>query len=114
MDFQISLYLDKRRSKAGSTGKVYPVKLRVWNRVTRAQKLYPTSFDLSESEFKGAWESQKPRKEYQNLRNKLEIIIQKGKEAANELLNFNFEDFERKLYRRKGDGINLIFHYKEA
>jgi len=48
-DYFISLYLDTRRELAN---KKYPVKLRVYTPTPRRQRLYPTSFEMTETEFK--------------------------------------------------------------
>jgi integrase/recombinase XerD len=111
MDVQITLFLDQRRKKIGN---VFPVKIRVWNKLIRVARLYPTDLNLSEREFSGAWKSQKPRAEFKETRLLLEKMKSKSQNASDELVPFTFEGFERKLYRRSGDGQNIIYHYEQT
>lgn len=108
---QITLYLDQRRSKSGN---LFPVKLRIWNALTKKAKLFPTNIDLGENEFKQALESKKPKKEHQLLRIQLEAIKAKAQEVADELPLFTFEGFERKFFRKTGSGININYHYDQV
>jgi integrase/recombinase XerD len=105
----ISIYLDIRRSKANNK---YPVKLRVFTKTPRKQKLYPTVFELTENEFKSIWLTQRPREEYKESRLKLQAIENKANETANKLNPFSFENFESKLYRKNGDGGNVFYQYE--
>jgi len=105
----ISIYLDTRRSKANNK---YPVKLRVFTKTPRKQKLYPTVFELTENEFKSIWLTQRPREEYKESRLKLQAIENKANETANKLNPFSFENFESKLYRKNGDGGNVFYQYE--
>jgi len=111
MDTQISLYLDKRRQKQKGT---YPLKIRVWDPGYKKAKLYPGKLDLSEDEFLKAWLSKKPRKEFRNLRTRLNTIANKAETVAAEIHPFSFETFEKRLYRKKGEGQNLFYHYDQA
>ena len=110
-DYSISLYLDTRRPKSNSK---YPVKLRVYDAVTRKQKLYPTAFDFSENEFNSIWNTTKPRSQYKDQRKKLKAVEVKADKVAENLSRFTFEGFERKLYRKAGDGIRVSYHYKQV
>ncbi|WP_347923365.1 site-specific integrase [Pontimicrobium sp. SW4] len=109
-DYAISIYLDKRRAKAN--GK-FPVKLRVFASISRKQKLYPTIFDLTEKEFESIWLSTKPRNENKRVRLKIQSVENRADDVAKELNPFSFEHFERKLYRKKGEGIKVSYHYTE-
>ncbi|WP_103864368.1 site-specific integrase [Aquimarina sp. I32.4] len=109
-DYSISIYLDKRRTK--SNGK-FPVRLRVFVSNPRKQKLYPTKFDFTKKEFESIWETNKPRKEYKDIRLKLQAIENKANEIADKIIPFAFTQFEKKLFRKKGDGIKVPYHYKE-
>lgn len=104
----ISIYLDTRRTKA--TGK-FPVKLRVFTTSPRIQKLYPTVLEFTEAEFDSIWNTTKPRKEYKVLRKQLQAIEVKANKVAEELNHFTFEQFEKKLYRKVGDGVNVQYQY---
>jgi len=108
---QITLFLDTRRPKAGN---LYPVKLRVWDGMTKKARLFPTVFDLAENDFKKAWESKKPRREFNTLRIKLEAVKSKAHEVVEDIYPFTFDAFERKLYMRTGSGIDIIYHYNQV
>jgi len=108
LDYSISLYLDTRRPKDNHK---YPVKLRVYDTVTRKQKLYPTAFDFSEKEFNSVWLAEKPRKVHKDQRKQLKAIEVKADNVAEKLTPFTFEVFERKLYRKAGEGIRVSYHY---
>lgn len=106
----ISLYLDTRRSK--SNGK-YPVKLRVFTKEPRIQKLYPTLFEFTEKEFQSIWITTKPKPEVRNNRQKLKDLEQMAFDKADDLVPFSFEAFENALTKTKGDRQNLVFKYHE-
>jgi integrase len=107
-NYAISVYLDTRRAK--DDGK-FPVKLRVYTSKPRKQKLYPTMFDLTEKEFQSIWDTSKPRKEYKTLRMQIQAVEVKASKIAEGLSPFTFEQFERKLFRKEGDGINLKYQF---
>ncbi len=106
---QITIYLDQRRAKSGN---LYPLKIRVWDFITRKGVLYPTKLDISESDFKGSWDTQRPRKELRTLRMQIEAMKAKAQEVADSLSNFTFEGFEKKLYMKTGSGIEIATHYQ--
>jgi integrase/recombinase XerD len=107
MNANITLYLDTRRAK--SDGK-YPVKLRVYfNTIT---KHYKTGIDVSEDEFFNAYQSKKPRKEFKDLKIKLQSIESNAEKTAGDLEPFSFAKFERDLYGSKGDAWNICVYYK--
>lgn len=95
-----------------SNGK-FPVRLRVFVSNPRKQKLYPTAFDFTEKEFESIWETNKRRKEYKGTRLKLQAIENKANEVAGKIIPFAFTQFEKKLFRKKGDGVKIAYHYKE-
>lgn len=111
MNISISLYLDTRRAKAN--GK-FPVKLRVFTHSPRIQKLYPTTFEFSETEFKSIWETTKPRTEYKTTRYQMQAVETKAINTASELNPFTFEQFEKKLYRKSGVGSDVFYQYELA
>lgn len=75
--------------------------------------LYPTVFDLTEKEFDSVWLSTKPRSENKKLRLQIQAVENKANDIADKLNPFSFEQFERKLFRNKGEGINIGYHYNE-
>ncbi|WP_421811489.1 tyrosine-type recombinase/integrase [Flagellimonas sp.] len=110
VDNTISMVLDKRRKK--KNGK-YPVKLRVFTSTPRKQKLYNTRFEFSEEEFSSIWETVRPRAKYKQTRKMLQAIEQNAWSVANELEPFDFELFEKKLFRKRRDGTNVSYLYGE-
>ncbi|MFI5150925.1 MAG: tyrosine-type recombinase/integrase [Bacteroidia bacterium] len=111
MAVQITLFLDTRRPKVDG---LYPLKVRIWDGFTRKAKLYRAELDLLEKDFESAWLTQRPRREALGLRERLDIIKTRAQEAASDLEPFTFEAFEKKLYRKAGDGLNIIYHYDKA
>jgi len=107
----ISIYLDTRRVKYN--GK-FPVKLRVYTPTPRVQKMYPTIFEFTEKEFNSIWNTSKPRKEYKEFQLKIRTVETKANQVADKLNPFTFEQFEKRLYRKKGDGIKVEYYYKQA
>lgn len=110
-EYSISMYLDTRRAKAN--GK-FPVKLRVFTPHPRKQKLYVTVFEFSEKEFNSVWNTIKPRSEYKEARQKMLAVEAKANEVANKLIPFIFEQFEKQLYRKAGDGINVKYNFEQT
>ena len=88
-------HLNTRRAKKYAN---FPVKLRVFISQPRAQKLYPTIFDFSVEEFNSIWKTNKPRKQYKEIREKLLAIEVKANLVASKLDIFSFEEFEKKLF----------------
>lgn len=109
-EYSISIYLDTRRSK--KNGK-FPVKLTVYDANNQKQKRYPTIFDFTESEFDSIWLTSKPRNEYKPTRKKIQAVLDRAEEIAAELNPFTFQQFEKKLFRKKNDGLNINYHYDQ-
>lgn len=107
----ISLVLDTRR--ALKNGK-YPVKLRVYTPQPKKQKLYSTAFEYSIKDFQSIWETVKPRIEHKEAKREMQAIENKAIETAKELKPFTFEQFEKKLYRKAGEGENVFYQYELA
>lgn len=110
-EYFISIYLDVRRVK--SNGK-YPVKLRVFTSHPRIQKLYNTKFEFTEKEFESIWQTSKPRSEHKDIRYELSAIENNANEVAKTIIPFSITDFEKIFLRNKGDGTDIIYHYKQA
>ncbi len=107
--YSISIYLDTRREKKNQ---LHPVKLRVYAPLLRKQKFYSTVFEFSKKEFKNTWETNRPLKQYKDNRLKLQAIENKANETASSIKPFSFEQFERKLYLKTGEGSNVFYHYE--
>lgn len=109
-DYSISVYLDTRREKKDGT---FPVKLRVFNSNIRKQKLYSTPYSFTQKEFDSIWNTQKPKKEFKDLQLEIQALENRSNNVAKELQVFTFEQFERKLKRKKGDGVKVLYHYNQ-
>ena len=105
----ISLYLDTRRAKSNG---LFPVKIRVFTPNPRKQKLYPTKFEFTDKEFESIWETSKPRNEHKATRRALTTTETLAIETAENIIPFTFEQFEKKLYRGKGEGENVFYQYR--
>lgn len=103
-----SITLDKRRAKKDGT---FPVKIYVWHGTTKEGRFYSTSISLSEADFHSAWETVKPRKDFQPLRKKLQAIVNQAQGAIDELERFTFEAYDRKAATPKGEAQNVFYHY---
>ncbi|MBK8872978.1 MAG: site-specific integrase [Bacteroidia bacterium] len=106
---QITFYLDQRRLKSGNQ---YPIKLRVWDVLSKKARLYNTAIDSTEMDFNQAL-TQKPKKEFLVLRSNLDAIKGKAEEIVNELTVFTFDAFERRFTRKTGSGISIIYHFEQ-
>jgi integrase/recombinase XerD len=109
--FSISIYLDTRRKKANG---LFPVKLKVYSPATIERRYYPTKYEFTEKEFNSIWNSEKPRKETEDIRIELRAIENKAIETARTITPFNFEQFEKKLYLSKGETDDIITHYERV
>lgn len=107
----ISVYLDTRRAKENGR---FPVKLRVYTSNPRKQKLFPTVFEMTEREFASVWSTSKPRAEFKELRKQLQAVELKANQVAEKLNPFSFEQFERHLYRKAGDAVNINYQYTQV
>lgn len=107
----VSVFFDTRRKKANGT---YPVKLRVFtSSPRRQQKLYPTRFEFSEDEFQAIWESDRPRGRNRELREELQAVEAHARETIYQIHPFTFEAFERKLFRKVGEGATVRYQYAQ-
>tara|TARA_Y100001968_G_scaffold333836_1_gene399994 strand:- start:2097 stop:3344 length:1248 start_codon:yes stop_codon:yes gene_type:complete len=109
MSAKVSIYFDRRRSKKDNT---FPVKLRVWDTNLKESKLYNLNMDLTQKQYKGAWESSKPRSEFKEIRKKLFHYENKAIELIDAMRKFSYDEFERKFFRKKGDGTNIKWQYE--
>ena len=109
MSYSISIFQDTRRSKKNG---LYPVKLRVYATNIKKVKLYPLNIDLSEKDFEKIWESKtKVRGKNEDIRIELRTIENRAHNESKKISFFNFEDFERKMFRKSTDGDNVFYHF---
>lgn len=104
----VSIFLDTRRAKANG---LYPVKIRVFTSQPRKQKLFPTKFEFTEKEFNSIWLTAKPREENKITKKLIETVEEKALEIAKQIKPFDFEQFEKLLYRKKGESDNVFYYY---
>jgi integrase/recombinase XerD len=107
---KVTVVIDKRSVKKDGT---HPVKIRVWDCRIQKAKRYGTELSLTESEFHSAWETVKPRKEFQTLRKKLQTIVSDAQAEIDELEHFTFEAYQRKAGTPKGEAQNVFYHYSQ-
>jgi len=111
MSYSISIYLDSRRRKNDD---LYPVKLRVYSSILKKAKLYPTGKDFTKKDFASVWETKKPRKEHKDDRVYLSSIENKAENVAKKIIPFNFEAFEKKMFRKASEGNSVFYYYDQV
>lgn len=104
----IEIMLDKRREKLN--GK-YPVRLYVLSPSLNRKERYPTTFEYTEKEFHSIWQTERPRKIYNDARKELDALKTHANETADSITPFNFDTFERKLQLKKGESGNVVYQY---
>ncbi|WP_055445539.1 tyrosine-type recombinase/integrase [Lacinutrix himadriensis] len=110
-NFLISIKLDNRRKK--QSGK-YPVKLRVYGKISQKEKWYALDLDLTEKEFDTIWinsENKTLRGKNKEIRLHLQAIETRANEEAKQLTVFDFERFETRLFRKSSDKNNLKYYF---
>ena len=107
----ISAFLDTRRKL--KTNK-YPLKIRVFTRYPRKQKLYPTKFEFTEKEFNSIWNTVKPTNEVKPTRAEIQSLLDKADEKAAQLNPFTFDAFDRLFYLRAGEPENIFYQYDQV
>jgi len=107
--FSISIYLDTRRAKKDDK---YPVKLRVFTKFPRKQKLYATSYAYTEEEFEDIWI--KKKKKFNKERLKLMAAETQANAIAERLPKFTFEAFEQKLFSKSARESTVNSYYDKT
>lgn len=113
MDFKTTFFLDTRRPVKGSKD-IYPVKLSVYSKLTKTKKLYGTNTFLTSNDFEKIFD---PKKNLNDKEKDIKLYLNEFENRAytigKELLPFTFLTFEKKLFRNKSAGINILYHYNE-
>jgi integrase/recombinase XerD len=107
----ISFFLDKRREKLN--GK-FPLKIRAFQTHPRKQKLFPTKYDFSEEEFNDIFyplKDERTKKGIAKLREELAIVLKTSNDVADNIVPFNFEKFEQKLYVKRSQEEDVFYQY---
>ena len=105
---RVNLYLDTRRQKDNGS---YPVRIRVYDALTKKARLYTTTFDLSEKDFGRIFLpelGQKLRREEKEIQSDLMAIEDDYREKAEGLGFFTFDEFEKLFTIKRGDQINVL------
>lgn len=108
---RISIRLDNRRRK--DSGK-YPVKLRVYAKVIKKEKWYALEIDLTEKEYEIIWlnpGNKNLRGENKELNLKLKAIENRADDVSKEMTFFDFDTFEKRLFRKSTDKNNVQYHF---
>jgi len=117
---QVSIYHDTRKPKTKDTenekerakpNEQYPVKLRIYYREDR--RLYPTGVTISISDFKRSYGTEKPQKDYKDIKFKLVDLEKKANDIIEDMKTFSFEAFEKKMFRATRDNDNVIHYYNQ-
>jgi site-specific recombinase XerD len=114
MSYNISIRLDIRRKK--ETG-MYPVKLRVYGKVSQKEKWYSLDIDLTEKDYENVWlnpTNKNLRGTNKDLRLKLQAIENRANAEAKTMDVFDFEKFEFKLFRKTSDKNNIQYYFNLA
>jgi integrase/recombinase XerD len=104
----VSMFLDSRRQKNDGT---YPVKLRVFYR--KNQRLYKTAINCTEEDYNSAIVSTKVRKEFLELRTKLQAVELKSKKIISSMEVFDWNDFEKRMFGNSSSSVNALEYYKD-
>ena len=104
----VSMFLDIRRQKGDGT---YPIKLRVFHQ--KVQRLYKTAIDCTEKEFNSAIVSTKVRKEFLELRTKLQAVELKAQKILKGMEIFDWNDFERRMFGNSKGTSSAFEYYQE-
>lgn len=112
------ILLDTRRKKNNS--EKYPVKLRVT--FAKEQKYYPLNLDMEENDFmlvqnpgsipKDAEPAYK--KQVKEWKLKCDAVLVKANQITDNLPDFNFRLFEKKMYQNKQSGTDVYGYYAET
>ena len=105
----ISLYLDERRTKAN--GK-FPLKIRVFTKSPRKQKLYTTNYQFTKDEYEQINSSKRHSKEQKSIKMKLNDLEAHVHKIAVEMEPFSFETLERVLGASDAIQSKLVYHFK--
>ena len=107
----VNLYLDSRRKKDNG---LFPIKIRVYDAVTKKARLYTTDFDLSQNDFDRMFfpeVGQRLRKEETEIRQDLESLKGFYSRKVKDLSSFTFEELEKSLEVKAGDELNVFYCY---
>jgi integrase len=104
----VSLYFDKRRIKKNNK---YPLKISLFDSVTRIQKYYPTNYEYTLEEYESISAN---KKNYKNINIEHAQLIGEVKKKVESLIPFSYERFEKLLYDKvdNEDSLKHLFSQK--
>ena len=109
-DVFVSITQDNRRPL--KNGK-YPLRLRVFTKNPRSQKLYPTQFELPKGELTKIESSRRNSFEEKELLKRIQKLESHAQNIIDSLETFSFENFENILYKSRDSKFNVISHFEE-
>ncbi len=68
---------------------------------------------MTEKEFQSTYKTGKPRNEHKETRREMQAVELEAVEIAKEIKPFNFDEFDRKMTRKPGDGIKVSYQYQQ-
>ena len=110
MDCTISLYLDERREKKDNT---FPVKINVFTNYPKKQKLFSTGISVTKQVYELTQNSKNNKNEIREIRDRLIEIRANAIKIAESIKPFDWNIFELKMSRKKGDSQNVYYHIQE-
>lgn len=110
MDCTISLYLDERREKKDNT---FPIKLSVFTNYPKKQKLFNTGISVTKQVYELTQNSKNNKNEIREIRDRLIEIRANAINVAESIKPFDWNIFELKMSRKKGDSQNVYYHIQE-
>lgn len=69
--------------------------------------------NLTEDQFERSYLSEKPRDDFKTLKRELKAYETKAIKIVSELEPFDFDQFEKLMFRNTGDGNNAFYHYDQ-
>lgn len=110
-EVHINLTLDKRREL--KNGK-FPLRVRVFTPAPTIQKLYPTKFSFTESEYESVFNNKKQSPKHREILAQIIQIEEQLNKIANSISPFNFNTFEKLINRSNSDTTNIIYHFDQT
>jgi site-specific recombinase XerD len=110
-EYRISIRPDNRREK--DSGK-YPIKLRVYGKVTQKEKWYSLGIDLTVDEFEGIYfnvDNINFRGTKKEIKTRLHKFYTRADDVAKQMTVFDFATFEKNLFRKSTDKNNVQYHF---
>lgn len=107
----VNIYHDARRKKDNG---LFPVRIRVYDSLTKKARLYTTDFDLSAKEFDRIFfpeKGQRFSKDERDIKDNLEGIVSFYQDKVHKINAFTFEALENSLTIKSGESKKVFFHY---